>query len=180
MSTNLKCPVLSGLNTLIVILIAGVLIGALPIFDAGAKKAEANFGASGTREIPEGLEERTFFLQENSLLPVSVSSVVTPDAVPSRQLKIVTVTAYSSTVDQTDSDPFITAAGTTVRDGIVATNVLPFGTKIRLPELYGDQIFVVEDRMHPRNGSQIDIWFPERWQALDFGVKRTYIEILEG
>ena len=180
MSTNLKCPALPGLNTLIVILIAGVLIGALPVFDTGVKKAEANFGTFDAREIPEGLEERTFFLQENSLLPVSVSSVVGQDAVSNRQLKIVTVTAYSSTVDQTDADPFITAAGTTVREGIVATNALPFGTKIRLPELYGDQVFVVEDRMHSRKGSQIDIWFPERWQALDFGVKRTYIEILEG
>jgi len=176
MSINLKRPVLSGLHILIVILIAGVL----PIFDTGTKKAEANFGASDAREISESLEESISFVQENSLLPVSVSTAVRTEAVPNRRLKIVTVTAYSSTVDQTDADPFITAAGTVVRDGIVATNILPFGTRIKLPELYGERIFVVEDKMHPRNGSSIDIWFSERWQALDFGVKRTYIEILEG
>ena len=38
--------------------------------------------------------------------------------------KIVTITAYSSTPDQTDSTPFITAYNTFVRDGIVAANFL--------------------------------------------------------
>src|SRR3990167_5924685 len=80
------------------------------------------------------------------------------------------LTAYSSSVDETDDTPFITASGKHVRDGIVATNFLPFGTKIKIPSLYGDKIFVVEDRMHPRKKQQIDIWFPERWQAVDFGI----------
>ena len=37
------------------------------------------------------------------------------------------LTAYSSSVDETDDTPFITASGKHVRDGIVATNFLPFG-----------------------------------------------------
>jgi len=90
------------------------------------------------------------------------------------------VTAYSSTVAQTDSDPFITAAGTWVKEGIVASNLLPFGTEIRIPEIYGEKIFVVEDRMSWRKGEyHIDIWFPSYWEALNFGTKKTYIEILE-
>lgn len=97
----------------------------------------------------------------------------------SKTIKMV-VTAYSSTPDQTDSTPFTTASGKQVTDGIVANNMLPFGTKIRIPELYGDKIFVVEDRMHSRKGKyHVDIWFPEYKQAKNFGAAVTKIEILE-
>lgn len=90
------------------------------------------------------------------------------------------ITAYSSTPDQTDDSPFITASGKHVRDGIIANNMLPFGTKVRIPKLYGDKIFVVEDRMHKRKGNyHADIWFPERQQAKEFGAKTAIIEILE-
>ena len=88
-------------------------------------------------------------------------------------------TGYSSTVAQTDSTPFITASGSTVRDGIVANNMLPFGTEIRIPELYGDKVFIVEDRMHSRKGNyHVDVWFPEYDQAKEFGAKTIYIEVL--
>ena len=88
------------------------------------------------------------------------------------------ITAYSSTVDQTNNQPFITASGAWVRDGIVAANFLPFGTRIRIPEVFGDKIFVVKDRMHVKNNHKVDVWFPSRQEALAFGVKNTYIEIL--
>ncbi len=90
--------------------------------------------------------------------------------------KRVIITAYSSTPDQTDSTPFITASNTRVRDGVVAANFLPFGTKIKIPSVYGDKLFTVEDRM--RSNKKVDIWFPTRKKALNFGVKITEIEIL--
>ena len=52
-----------------------------------------------------------------------------------------TLTAYSSTVDQTDSTPFTTAWQTPVRDGVVAINFLPLGSLVRFPDEYGDKIF---------------------------------------
>ncbi len=88
----------------------------------------------------------------------------------------VTVTAYSSSPDETDDDPFVTAAGTAVRDGVVATNMLPFGTKVRIPELFGEKVFVVEDRMHRRFSDRVDIWFPSKRGALQFGKKIAFIE----
>jgi 3D (Asp-Asp-Asp) domain-containing protein len=92
----------------------------------------------------------------------------------------VKITAYSSTTDQTDDSPFITASNKFVRDGIIANNLLPFGTKIRIPKLYGDKVFVVEDRMNKKKGDyHIDIWMPERVLALNFGVKNADIEVLE-
>ena len=91
---------------------------------------------------------------------------------------VVMASAYSSTPDQTDDTPFITAWGTQVRDGIIAANFLPFGTLIKMPELYGDKIFVVEDRMNRRYTYKIDVWFPERAQAMEFGNKKVKIVVV--
>ncbi len=89
------------------------------------------------------------------------------------------ITAYSSSPDETDETPFITASNTFVRDGIVATNSLPFGVKIMIPEIFGDKIFVVEDRMHPKYGNRIDIWMPSKKMALEFGKKFAEVYILD-
>ena len=91
----------------------------------------------------------------------------------------VLVTAYSSTVSQCDSTPFITANGTRVYDGVVAANFLPFGTKLRLPQYSGGKIYTVEDRMHPRFSRRIDIWMPTNQAAKQFGVKWLKVEVLE-
>lgn len=89
------------------------------------------------------------------------------------------ITAYSSTVDQCDDDPFIAASGKRVYDGMIAANFLPFGTKIKIPSLYGDKIFTVDDRMNARYGyGRMDIWMDApRSEVNAFGVKRVEIEI---
>lgn len=154
------------MKNLLVILISAVLF-------ASTHQIEAEKPVFALNETP-GL----VISQGNSLSPISNPN--NPDPKVVRKLLIV-ATAYSSTVWQTDDTPFITAAGTSVRDGVIANNILPFGTRIRIPELYGDKIFVVEDRMSWKKGNhQIDIWFPEYWQAKNFGAKTTLIEILEG
>ena len=89
----------------------------------------------------------------------------------------VSVTAYSSTPDQTDSTPFTTANGSQVRDGIVATNFLPFGTKVRIPELFGDKVFSVEDRMNARYYYKIDVWLPTYEAAKNFGIRYVEVEV---
>lgn len=94
----------------------------------------------------------------------------------------VVATAYSSTPDQTDKTPFETALGTMVRDGIIAANFLDFKTKVRIPKLFGDKVFVVEDRMNRRYTDaippRIDLWMPERETAKIFGIKEVEMEIL--
>lgn len=115
--------------------------------------------------------------QENSLM--TLSNPNNPDPKVVSKINVV-ITGYSSTVWQTDDTPFITASGSYVRDGIIANNYLKFGTKVKIPTLFGDKIFVVEDRMNWQKGNyHFDIWFPDYWQALNFGVKSTYIEVLE-
>lgn len=87
--------------------------------------------------------------------------------------------AYSSTVDQTDADPFTTASGAKVTDGIIAMNGMPFGTKVRIPSHFGDKVFVVQDRMNAKWGNQrIDIWMTSRNAAKQWGVRTVTIEIV--
>ena len=88
------------------------------------------------------------------------------------------MTAYSSDPDETDSTPFITASGSHVRPGVAAANFLPFGTKFRIPELFGNKIFVIEDRMHSRFSNRVDIWFETKENAKNFGKQFSKIEIL--
>jgi 3D (Asp-Asp-Asp) domain-containing protein len=89
----------------------------------------------------------------------------------------VIATAYSSTVDQCDSTPFITANNTRVRDGIIAANFLPFGTRVRIPEIYGDKEFVVTDRMNKKYEYRIDVWMETRQEAIDFGAQYVKLEV---
>jgi 3D (Asp-Asp-Asp) domain-containing protein len=91
----------------------------------------------------------------------------------------VAATAYSSTVAQCDSSPFITASGTRVHSGTIAANFLPFGTRIKIPDHFGDKVFVVEDRMSKRYWHKIDIWMPTYQQAISFGKRNVRIVILD-
>ncbi len=87
------------------------------------------------------------------------------------------VSAYTSRPEETDSTPFITASNTHVHDGTVATNQLPFGTRIKMPELFGDKVFIVEDRMNTRYHNNVDIWMDDLSMARKFGRKTVKIEI---
>jgi len=118
-------------------------------------------------------------IQENTLLPSLSSAVEKKEEKNTPKRLFVILTGYSSSIFETDDTPFITASGSYVREGIVANNLLPFGTKIKIPEIFGDKVFVVEDRMSDAKGFyQVDIWFPSREEALKFGAKKAYIEIL--
>ena len=93
------------------------------------------------------------------------------------------ITAYNSEVAQCDDSPCITANGFNVcQHGIedtIAANFLEFGTKVRIPELFGDKIFIVRDRMNKRHADRVDIWMINRQDALNFGAQIAKIEVLE-
>lgn len=94
-----------------------------------------------------------------------------------RKSMMVTVSAYSSTKDQTDKTPYLTAYNTQVRDGIVAANFLPVGTVIRFPQRFGDRFFVIEDKMDERFGLQADIWMSRHEEAQKFGIQYLEMEV---
>lgn len=92
------------------------------------------------------------------------------------------ITAYNSEVGQTDDSPCITANGFNVckhgEEDTIAANFLAFGTKVRIPELFGDRIFVVRDRMSTKHNNKVDVWMKNRTSAIKFGVRTAKIEIL--
>ncbi len=124
-----------------------------------------------TRTKPENGQDLLMIVGGDSLMGTNQSA-------PSKMMKVV-LTAYSSTPDQTDSTPFITTSNSRVRDGVVAANFLAFGTKVKIPGIFGDKVFTVEDRMAEKHNDKMDIWFPERYLAKNFGVKEADVIILE-
>lgn len=113
---------------------------------------------------------------ENSIKQTSVTDT-SSGMVVKKKIKV-EITAFSSTPDQTDDTPFTTASGKNVKDGIVAANFLPFGTRIQIPSVYGDKIFIVEDRMNKRYTDRVDVWHPDRESAKNFGIKTAEIIVL--
>ncbi|MDD5071287.1 MAG: hypothetical protein PHQ42_00960 [Patescibacteria group bacterium] len=93
------------------------------------------------------------------------------------------ITAYNSEVEQCDDSPCITANGFNVcehgEEDTIAANFLRFGAKVRIPDLFGDKVFVVRDRMNARFSDRVDVWMVEKQDAKNFGVKLAKIEILE-
>ncbi len=91
---------------------------------------------------------------------------------------VVPTTAYTSDPRECDSTPFVTANGSQVRDGIVAANFLKFGTRLRIPEYFGDKVFEVHDRMNARYNVRVDIWMLNKADARNWGKRNVTIEIL--
>ena len=114
-------------------------------------------------------------LAQKSLEP---KPALTQSVADIHSVREVWVTAYSSTPEETDDTPFTAASGKTVRDGFMASNFLKFGTRVRVPELFGDRVFVIEDRMARRKTDFVDIWMPTKQDALNFGIHRAKIVIL--
>jgi len=92
-------------------------------------------------------------------------------------------TGYSSTVWETDDTPFITASNTRTRTGVVAlSRDLLTRYSDQAPFKFGDAIhisglgeFSVEDSMHGRWRRRVDIWFPSRSDAWEFGKRRVTV-----
>lgn len=86
------------------------------------------------------------------------------------------VTAYTSDPLETDDTPFLTASNQKVRNGIVANNCLPFGTRI----IINGKQFEVQDRMNKRYGcDKFDIWHESKKEALKFGRQNLRVEIIQ-
>ena len=177
------------------ILIAIVL---LLIFIPNIKKAEAGLWDESPIQKVSFLKSLVSFVNSDEPLiqkkkevkAPTITETITEDLaqlIKSYEVKNtlrVQASAYSSEPWQTDDSPFITASNTHVRDGIVAANFyingqrVAFGTLLRIPEIFGNKIFIVEDRMNSRYTNNLDIWFADTELARQFGRKTITIEIL--
>jgi len=88
-------------------------------------------------------------------------------------------TAYTSSREECDNTPFITASGKRVFWGVIAADKrFKFGTKVYIP--YFQKVFVVLDRGSAIRGNRIDIWMRDKKSAIKFGRKKLEIYILGG
>ncbi len=93
------------------------------------------------------------------------------------------ITAYNSEAGQTDNSPCITANNFNVcKHGVedtIAANFLKFGTKVKIPELFGDRVFIVRDRMNKKHPDRVDIWMKDYNSAIKFGKRVATIQVIE-
>lgn len=144
--------------------ILSILVLFLSIFSQSAKAQEKKEEIKNTNEehilkvilpIKEKKEER------------DLKNKTIGDVVFGKEIQIL-VTGYSSTVDQCDKDPFITASGTTVHLGTMACPPeYAFGTTVKIDE----KIFVCEDRGGKIKNNHFDRWFETRQEALVWGKR---------
>ena len=90
------------------------------------------------------------------------------------------VYAYNSEVAQTDNNPFTTASGVKVRNGIIANNCLSFGTPVEID----GKVYEVLDRMNGRYTKcgkddvwYFDIWMLEKRDSTIWGIQEKLIKI---
>lgn len=136
---------------------------------------------AGTADLP--ITENLIIYNHEAEQEVAQNHLpITKERAPWRVVKL-TLTAYTSTPEQTDGNPCRTASGLNLCDhneeNIIATNYynLPFGTRLKIPELFGDRVFIVQDRMHPKFRYTMDIWMKDRVTAIKFGRKWATVEI---
>jgi len=116
------------------------------------------------------------FLNSSFLLPLNVVTYKAEEIKPTYKEVLVEVTAYTSSIEETDSTPFLTASQTKVRNGIIACpRDLEFGTKI---EIEG-KIYICEDRMALKNNGKFDIWVESKDLAFEWGRRTIKAKIFD-
>lgn len=97
---------------------------------------------------------------------------------PPYKTVVATVSAYTSSVDETDGDPFITASGARTAHGVVACpSKMEFGTKVEI----AGKIYTCLDRMNERYQDRevYDIWMPEKALAYEWGRRKLEIKVFD-
>lgn len=135
------------------------------------------FGFPRITSLAQTLEKGFIYVTKEKEL-----SIIEKLGEPSKVMNI-PVTSYSSTADQTDSTPCITANGYNLckhnKQNVIAANFLPFGTKVRFPDYDPDTIYTVQDRMNKRYYYRADIWMKTRQEAKVFGIQNLKMEIYQ-
>lgn len=165
--------------------VAAIVAGVATLTGLLAFDGDVNVSASLISSIPPA-EAQVFPVQTKKLqAAITVKSVPARKELPKQAPRyrvistmVVSATAYNSMVSQCDGNPFITADGTHTAWGVAAGPYsLPFGTKFRIPGIFGGMIFTVHDRSATPSG-HVDIWMQNYSDAIAFGRRTVTIEIL--
>ncbi len=162
---------------------------------SGIASAAGNFSklASDSTSLQvnmENLDGHTLSSSENTWDIINQNIQLQANPVQYRVLGTYNIlaTGYTASPEQTDDSPCVAASGYNICTGdenVIAANFyvngkrVPFGTLVRIPSVYGDKLFVVEDRMNSRYHNNIDILFSDIHEARLFGAQRHNIEIVE-
>ncbi len=144
----------------------GIALAAITVFAIPTLVTQA-----GTASVEQSFKAAT---------PAAVSTAtMAVQTIPAIQKTMdLRITAYTSLTDETDNTPFITADGSYVHDGIIASNLLPFGTKVMIPSLFGDKVFTVHDSTSKKFSNSVDIWMATKGAAVVFGVHTADVVVL--
>ena len=115
-------------------------------------------------------------LMASSLINVIPGSTITYVREDPWQVISAEVSAYTSSVEETDDTPHLTASGSQTRPGVIACpSRLEFGTKV---EIFG-KLYVCEDRMNQRYAGKdvFDIWMPSKELAIEWGRQHLEVKI---
>lgn len=107
---------------------------------------------------------------------IYIREIINEDIKPPHTMLYATITAYTSSVDETDDDPFVTASGKIVRAGTLACpSKYGFGTVV---EIQGER-YTCEDRMNKRyrDTNRFDIWTETKKEAYQWGKKELFVKI---
>lgn len=97
---------------------------------------------------------------------------------PPREYEIVKaeVSGYTSSIEETDDTPHLTASGKNTRVGTIACpSRLSFGTEVHIEGI----VYICEDRMNRRYRDRevYDIWFETKVEAYQWGRKSLDIKV---
>ena len=93
------------------------------------------------------------------------------------RLVVAEISAYTSSVDETDDTPTLMADGTTTRHGAIACpSKYSFGTQVQI----GDDKYFCSDRMNKRyrDSEHFDIWVESKEKAFAWGRRTLTIKII--
>lgn len=171
-SRHLECG--GGAGVLIILIMAGILVGILPISKSGAQKTDAGLDLikNSDLEIPQYLT-----IQSNSFLPITA---FTSDGFSEGEKLIRVVTAYYPVPWETDDEPCIIASGMNVckidlekRKICACSRKYPFGTKF----LINGEVWECQDRLNIKYDDRIDLLVKNKQEMKNWG-KRT-IEVIK-
>lgn len=101
-----------------------------------------------------------------------------PEAPAPHESLRATVTAYTSSPDETDARPHENASGSKPGPGSIACpSRYEFGTEV----LIKGKTYVCDDRMNARyaGGDYFDVWMPSKKAAFTFGRQRLDVKVLD-
>lgn len=132
-----------------------------------------------TRDTILGFFFMVVFIVVVTILMVAITpsaeAQITITDVPQGERVVATITAYTSSEDETDSTPFENASGNRPGPGSVACPVrYAFGTRV----LIQGQQYTCDDRMHSRFSERFDVWRETKNEAFEFGKKRVVVAII--